>query len=443
MDDTDERAEEAPPPEATDKPRRRGRRAAEKPPNGRRADRDERTPPPRDTPRDTAPESSLSAVLKKHTAKPDHDTSAVEAIAHEAEIGRADGAVPIEESNPHYRRQSTLEVADLAGTEYRPRNLSDLMAHAPLDTATRQYYISVDRKQPRVYNGMPCRGMQARLYEALDDDGFIARYGGGEYELVLYGPPPSGQGIWNPQTLRLMEKPLTPPIRYTVPLGRAAPIVEYPDDDQEESEMRAIPPPLMGRRPNTPADANIYKATLDHEERIDDKREERERARLERRESERRQEERDRFEMAKLVASTKEQELERIEREHARERARIEQDHKERMSLVDQVRSTNDPNQMLTGVAALLKAVQPNQPAAATIEAQLRQISDGHRAETERLHQAQREYSERMEVRIKDIERRADDRILEAERRADDRIKSVEQKAEERRSRGAVAKSHR
>lgn len=345
-----------------------------------------------------------------------------------------DAAVPPDESNLHRRSAPTMEVEvpDLSGDQYVPRNLDDLMSHAPIGDG--QYYISVERKAPRVWGGAQCAGILPHLTEYLTTDAFKRRYGGGEYILVLYGPPRRG-GIYDPETRRIRPKALTTPVKFTVPLHEYAPQL-FDDLAQDEDDpegpvkyMNVAQPPWAAGRPKSNAEARMFEASLEHEERQQGRVEQREREREERERNLQQEAQRQGLTMAELLAKQKEAEIRRMELQHQREMDMADRAHKERMEMMRaEVNKPGETQALGTALKDILSVMKPNGAG----EQQLKDMVQQHAREVERIQNQVKDANERADRRIREAEERADKAKEEADRRADERIRDIERRSEER-----------
>lgn len=355
--------------------------------------------------------------------------------AFEEEHYGPDAAVPPDESNLHRRGAPTMEVEvpDLSGDQYVPRNLDDLMSHAPIGDG--QYYISVERKAPRVWGGAQCSGILPHLREYLTTDQFKRRYGGGEYILVLYGPPKRG-GVYDPETRRTRPKALTTPVKFTVPLHEYAPQLfdDLSEEDDDESEgsvryMNSAQPPWSAGRPKSNAEARMFEASLEHEERQRGRAEQREREREEREKELQREAQQQGLTMAELLAKQKESEIRRIELAHQREMEIAERAHKERLEMMRaEVNKPGETQALGTALKDILSVMKPD----GSSDQQLKDMVQQHAREIERIQNQVKDANERADRRIREAEERADKAKEEADRRADERIRDIERRAEER-----------
>lgn len=398
---------------------------------------------------------SVEDVAAKHTAardqqaEQDQGTELPDLVREAAEADNADevleygldAAVPPDESNPHRRRAPTMqeEVQDFVGDRPVPATLDDLMSIAPIGDG--QYYISVERRHPKVWGGVACAGMLRPITRYLTTSAFKNLYGGGEYQLILYGPPKQG-GVYDPETRRVRPKALTKPVRFLVPLDQYPPTLfeDLGDDDedgheQEGSDMRYPPNggttvsrPWESGRVKTNAEAKMFEAQLSFEERQAQRAEERERER--RAEEQRLQDEAasQGISIAQLLVQQKEREAERIERAHREQLAALERQHRERIEFMEGGRKGDSAEALGNALSQVIGALKPN----GSTDEQLKGIVTQHAREMERVQAQVKDVSERADQRVREAESRADRAKEEADRRADERIRDIERRAEER-----------
>jgi hypothetical protein len=185
-------------------------------------------------------------------------------------IPHGHGEVPPDEDDPSVRDGTTMSQVDASPdlSDEQIRSLEDLMARFPFD-GTGIHYIRVVRKRPRTWQGYQCDGVQRPITVNLTQQEFIEQYGGGEYSLIVYGPPRRG-GLIDPVTGLLKPKALTKEVTFTVshdsagvfghPPNPESAIQEEPVGDPMEPTQSHMP---FLRRPATPADASMHKASLD------------------------------------------------------------------------------------------------------------------------------------------------------------------------------------
>lgn len=176
------------------------------------------------------------------------------------------------------------------------RSLEDINARFDLD-GSGQYFIQVDRVQPRTVNAIVTCGRMRDITRTLSYKQFCEIYGGGQYRLTVYGPPARSRLI-DPLTGRVKPKALTMPITFSVPWQGEGAREPNPLAALDESELDDRMPglghgggdlesALLRRRTNNMADAKMLETSVQRDLQMD------ERQRLDRREerAERRAEE--------------------------------------------------------------------------------------------------------------------------------------------------------
>lgn len=161
------------------------------------------------------------------------------------EDGRAlDDADDMEEGESLEERAAAVKVTpppDYVGEESgkRPRSLEDVYAYWPIGDG--EHYVTVERKQPKSYNGVPCAGYLGMVRKRLSVRAFQEMFGGREYELCVYGPDPNGRQ--DEITGEPVVKRLSKPIKVTVPLlpPNLSAIPSVMDQGQGEDEMSYHP----------------------------------------------------------------------------------------------------------------------------------------------------------------------------------------------------------
>ncbi len=354
------------------------------------------------------------------------------------------------------------EVPDQS--DERIRSLEDLMARFPFMGPLGDYFIRVDRKAPKTYLGMQCTGVLRKIVDVLSYEQFVEMYGGGEYELTVYGPPRTG-GFLDPATGKVRKKALTQPIRFTVPYDKEGvfgmapnPSASIPEVDEMypmETPMQRMQPPTgvastnnnlhpfnRPMRVTTPADAKIHDSDLQHEREREDRMQAREDAERENRST---------IELEKLRMRERAE-----ERALAAERARADAAEERRREVEQQMREkvqgqTVDPADLIRAVAEFKgdgsevklemqrQAESHKNEITRLMEDQRREVSrmeEGHKRELERertlaeekVRMAREETSrerERAERMGRDAEDRAEKKSRDAEERAERRIEDI------------------
>ena len=343
-------------------------------------------------------------------------------------------AVPPEEPRPERRDEPsfgrvnfTPEAPPDFTTSQVPRTLADLTRY--LDHQG-NYSIDVRRKAPRMYGGVPCLGAQRPIREYMTMADFAETYGGGDYELILYGPPRRG-GVFDPKLGKIRPVALTDPVHVTVqhnhpPVLDAGVLEEDDEEENEDDEMQRFIQPGLRRGPATQADAKIYETSLQHEERMSDRQRERERELEERLHTMPAQ-------MKPLldsVRSASDRMVDVVEKQSAaRENLLREQASEERRRAEEAARESRDRSTDMRGLAEVLKVLRPADDGAA--QTQVVETAAREREHILKSHQDElRRVTETLDARIRDANARADDRIRDIEARADRRVQEAEQRAE-------------
>lgn len=411
-------------------------------------------PEPEPPPPPPPPQRTLDDVVARHTAPA---VPSVQQVARETKLYTV-GADPLPppEDNPLLNDgivASSVAAPDLVGVQ-APKNLADLMAMVPT-IGDGQYYVEVVRRAPQHYGGSICKGTQRPIREYMTDTDFVSFYGGGDYTLTLYGPPPRG-GTIDARTGRPRSKSLSPPVKLEIspsiypPNVQAAVLHDYDDEANAEGEdtpMRYFQQGFqagMPPRPPTSADARLLEVQLTHEEKMQDREEARDKAR--------RAEQagvsaslgpmldvvhRNTMESVKVVERTAaerariaEQATERAERERLRAEERAaEEIRKAHEQLVLERSRPTDTQQMMSGISSLVTALKPSDSgAAAQGEAKAAQAEaraakealDQARQEIQRLTKAQSDETTRLQDKhTAEVKRIQDDHRAEMTRRQD------------------------
>ena len=457
-----------------------------------------------------APIRTLDDVVARHAPEPapvapPAPLPSVEQAARETKLYTV-GADPLPppENNPFLNdgvvASSDAPAPDLVGVQ-PPRNLAGLMEMCPT-IGDGQYHIEVVRRQPQQYGGIVCKGIQRPIKEYMTDTDFVSFYGGGEYTLTLYGPPPRG-GMIDARTGRPRSKALSPPVKLEISSSVHPPNVQAAvllDDEMHategEDQMRYYQPGFqtgMPARPVTTADARMLEVQLTHEEKMEARREAKEK---ELREQQTgisaslgpvldvmRQNSQESMKAVERTAEARariaEQAAERAEAERLRAQAQAEEARREaRLEAERQRNRPTETSEMFEGLTKMAAVFKPTDNGAA-IEARaaekaldqsrqeinrlvtshaeemtrvqkdhtdtIRRMQEDHRAEierrqnqerneTERLQRQHTEELKRQEERLKDNLERAERRAEEAERKADQRVTEAESRVERRMS---------
>lgn len=141
--------------------------------------------------------------------------------ARRSELRPLDDGAPLEEADAPAESNGAAQAATSSRPDYggeeggkHPRTLDDVYSYWPVGDG--QHYVTVERKQPKSHNGVPCAGHLGKFSKRLSVRAFQERFGGREYELCVYGPDPSGRQ--DEITGEVSVKRLSKPFKITVPL---------------------------------------------------------------------------------------------------------------------------------------------------------------------------------------------------------------------------------
>lgn len=149
-------------------------------------------------------------------------------------------------------------IPDLVGDGH-PRTLADIYARWPVGKNS-DYYIRVERIQPKSFQGMACAGYIGDVHVELSEHEFGAAFGGRDYLLTVYGPDPRKKeegGV----------KALSQAVRVSIPI--LPPNLAATSIFQKgSSNMQGYPQfpgqmPFGMAQPPSQAEATMHKNTLD------------------------------------------------------------------------------------------------------------------------------------------------------------------------------------
>lgn len=286
-------------------------------------------------------------------------------------------------------------------------------------------FIQVTRVKPAMAFNMATAGVQKPIWDVIDDAEFSQAYGGAEYRLRGYALKDGGKA-----------RALTDPVTYQVsgPPNLESALTE------EDTMLRPNPQvPINGalRRPGmvTPhaatAEADMFRAKLNHDETMDERTARRDEERL-RRDSHREQEREGRhLDVARLLSENKDKEMDRL------------REMQEKQLELAQQNNKGDNGALIAKVLEVLKPGQDTQGLIVQHSAEIKQISESHKQEMIRLTDQQRgeltrltethgQTMRRLEDQAKADRERADGLVRESERRAADQIREVERRSDAR-----------
>jgi hypothetical protein len=177
-------------------------------------------------------------------------------------------AIPHPESNPDKRADGSVsplvvsgDAPDFMADLGHPETLLDLF-HAFPQLDGLNWFIHVERKQPRIYSGTRCDGTLQPIGRPLDLAEWQTWYGGGEYKLIVYGPPKNGSVVNSDG--RVSPRKLTEPItvKFPGPPSFESMVYDFGAGDRDPMTQQAdVFPPRRG--PMTTADASVASKQID------------------------------------------------------------------------------------------------------------------------------------------------------------------------------------
>ncbi len=341
---------------------------------------------------------------------------------------------PEPETNPKKRAEgavSPIVLTDDAPRDLlpysKPETLIDLFNLFPLINGV-DWFIHVKRKAPVQAYGMKITGPQRAITRPLSYTEWESIYGGGTFELIVYGPPKTGNVLDHQG--RIQPRRLTDPFLFEFP---GPPNTEGLVHRGEEDLMNpsAFIEGQLPRRPQTHAEGKVEEARIEvaaQRELRGETRAEKEQAKAEKLQQE--QVNAQAAMMTKFMemqdkAAARESQLrsEQIERErelareHARELRELADSMEEKIKgLVDQ-KKPDDVERVIN----LTNALGKNNTSADDLRAQ-------HQAEITRLAEQRTREQDNFNQQLKDARERADRLVADERERADKRIKDAEER---------------
>lgn len=347
--------------------------------------------------------------------------------------------IPDPESNPDKRPNGSVspiimaadsDAGDFIAGIGQPETIFDLFNAFPqLDGIN--WFIYVERKQPRIFSGTKCDGMLRPIGRPITLEEWQMWYGGGEYKLIVYGPPKNGSVV--DVNGRSSSRKLTEPITVKFPGPPSFESIVYDDGLSSRGESMTQQQPMTDvvfpprRGPHTQADATVAVRQID----VADSREKRLEAsakeeKLEKDRLLREQNSAQGTMVSELMTTIREGQAresslrdQAIQRE--REMARERRDFEERMEEKMQALLGKDKPDDVDRVIKLANSMGSD-------KGQLDALRSEHAREVERLQELRSAMEVTHARAVKDERERADQRIKDAEERADRRIKDAEER---------------
>lgn len=386
----------------------------------------------------------LEAIAQRHVARdaglveqPDVPDEEIEEAPASMFHGARD-AVPAPEADPELRDRPTVYARDDGDGEIQ--YITDIMAEwgSAIDAGT--CFIRVERIKPSSWSDLPIKGLQRPIRQALTEDEFIDIYGGGTYDLVVYGPKRHGHRLDDRGNVRPHR--LSKPIRVIFPLNYPPNIdAVLLEDEQDMETMQYQQGPFRRGARSTTADAHIHRSDLEFQDKQTERQRHDQRERL--------NEERKR--------------ADEMRREHTGALAELRQSHENAMQMLregyqsqlDMMRSEmsslrselhenktanlNKPSdsQLVIDLAKKSmdsRATDPEQ--LSRLESQhsraREELIRQHNEETKRLRDEHRQELERMQRQMDDDRRRAEERVEQARKSIDERLAELQRQADNR-----------
>ncbi len=301
------------------------------------------------------------------------------------------------------------------------KGLLDLVATMP-DLGDGTCFIQVTRVKPVTAFNVPCAGVQAAIWEPVDDAEFQAFYGGAEYTLRGY---------------KLREKdgrpvPITEPVQHKVPGPPNLESAAVPDEEPPmQRHQQPNGSPFARRAPvltpqQASAEAEIHARDLEHRETMDERDERRRREKEERQRNGEREAQRTTLDRERLLLEAKDREADRLQAAHERQ---IEAERGRASELAEMFKMMGPRDD--GGRAAQAHATEMRLQAESHREETARQ-TEQHRAEIQRLVEQHGVVQQRLEEQNRQDRERADNLVRETERRSNEQIREAQRAADGR-----------
>lgn len=351
-------------------------------------------------------------------------------LAGRMELFSDTGAVPHPETNPGKREDGALspivttdDAPDFLAGHSPPETLFDLFQLFPqLDGVN--WWIYVTRKTPALYSGINVAGVLRPITRPLSLVDWQAIYGGGTYELIVYGPPKTG--IVLDATGRVPAKKLTQPITFKFPGIPSLESMVYDDPEEPAMSQQVHEVLTASRRPLSIGESKVAEKQVEvaAEREIRQEIETKEARRDAQLAREREAKQQDGL-LGKLLdlqreGATREADLrsEMLERERqfAEERRLNDEKWEARMQQLTGEKKPDDVERLIKLSGSMNKG------------GDMDEIRASHAKEVQHLIEQRSKDAERHDQLLKDERARADTAIRDATERADRRIKDAEER---------------
>lgn len=338
---------------------------------------------------------------------------------------------PEAETNPKKRSEGAVspivltdDAPDFIPVHSKPETLIDLFNMFPrIDGIS--WYIHVKRKSPKIAYGMNILGPQRAITRPLSYPEWEAIYGGGTFELIVYGPPKNGNVL--DHLGRIAPRRLTDPFLFDFPGPPNTEGLVHARGEEEPMNPASLIEGQLPRRPQTIAEGKVEEARIEvgaAREIRAETREERERTKAEQLLKEKADSSAELMrtvlqmqrESTREANELREKMFER-EREHAAEMRDFTEKMEERIkALIPQEKKPDDVERLIKLTGAM------NQSGSAD------EIRAEHQREIQRLTEQRTRDQDSFNQQLKDARERSDRLVQDERQRADQRIKDAEER---------------
>lgn len=206
-------------------------------------------------------EDLIDSLASEPPAAPDEPSL----LAGRLELFSDRGDIPNAETNPKKREEGAVspiiltdDAPDFLSGRAKPETLLDLFSLFPMLDGV-NWFIHVNRKEPKLYAGMTVRGVQRPVTRVMSYAEWQAVYGGTVFELIVYGPPKNGLAM--DSSGRVSPKKLTEPITIHFPGPPSLEGMVFSEGDPDPMNLAAES--QLPRRPATIGEAKVEETRLE------------------------------------------------------------------------------------------------------------------------------------------------------------------------------------
>lgn len=332
------------------------------------------------------------------------------------------GDVPPDEPDPRRRRGPSMsEVIADDDTGRHNRRFTDLFAD--FEVGNGQYYVTVERVEPRSWEGVPTRGELPEIWKPMSWENFQETYGGSKYELIVYIQ----------KDAHTKPKRCSKPITVNVPHLDPVIDIETRFGKTESEAMAASQIPGRGRATNP--DARMFETQKEFEEKAEDRRE--------RQEKEREAREQRLVEKAQREQQEKGDAALRLASQQLAERGAEVKELRETIEKLREDFTKANNNGGVKDAVEMAKVMRPAPEEAAALRNLQEKLTDQHAKEIQRLTERNADEIKRLTERHQDELRglreqhtnelkRLDERNAASEKTAAERVAAADTRATER-----------